>query len=71
MFLVSKITDVIVSGQQTMKFYHCETLKENVKLMLKISGEYDQGNKIQIWENQIQVSPYLVSQYSCMAIMGY
>ena len=54
-----------------MKFYHCEILKENVKLLLKISGEYNQGNKIQIWENQIQVSPYLFSQYSCMAIMGY
>ena len=54
-----------------MEFYHCEILKENVKPLLKISGEYNQGNKIQIWENQIQVSPYLVSQYSCMAFMGY
>ena len=36
-----------------MKFYHCKILKENVKLLLKISGEYNQGNKIQIWENQI------------------
>ena len=41
---VSKITDVIILWTWTMKLYHCEVLEENAKLLLKITGENNQGS---------------------------